>query len=410
MSLIPRYNWDYDLSDCFTAVRAVFSGPPSGERSLENIFGETPVLTTSGRVSLYLILRSLQLPEGSPVGVPLFVCPIVFEAVREAGLAPVFLDVDMDDYTLSVRDLQKKRNSLAAVIAVHMFGHPADMDEISRVCGDIPVIEDCAQALFSRYKGEYAGFLSAASFFSFRSGKYVSAGEGSAIFSRDPELLNAIREAAARLPEWSMTRELIHCASVYLKSTLYHRPWYGLVGRPLGAVLDRRYNLTAKTGISLFGISRCDRAVMERKIRDLLPRIDRQRRNSLYLLENLRLGTAVLPREKPGCTGNFFQFAIRLPDRETRDRMSAYLVEHGIDSARYLDDVADIARKRYGYRGDCPDAEHCAQTVLVIPNYYTLKESDLGHMVSALNAFPGTAGHCTADADKGKVRAYVAPH
>lgn len=165
IGLIPRYNWDYGASDFTKAMRGIFAAPSDASRVIERVFGQKPILTTSGRASLYVILKSLNLPEGSGVGVPLFCCPVVFDAIKQANLDPKFVDIELDDYSLSASDLEKKKNSLSAVIVVHMFGHPADMDSISEVCKDIPIIEDCAQSLFSRYKGNYTGFQSTASFF-----------------------------------------------------------------------------------------------------------------------------------------------------------------------------------------------------------------------------------------------------
>ena len=67
-----------------------------------------------------------------------------------------------------------------------------NMNSISKTSGDLPIIEDCAHSLFSRYKGRETGTLSLVSFFSFRSGKYISAGEGSAILCKDTKLNKSI--------------------------------------------------------------------------------------------------------------------------------------------------------------------------------------------------------------------------
>jgi len=99
--------------------------------------------------------------------------------------------VNLENYCLSPADLKDKISSLKAIVLVHMFGHPADMEPILATCDGIPVIEDCAQSLFGKYKGTYTGFLSGYSFFSFRSGKYISAGEGSALFLKDPSKIES---------------------------------------------------------------------------------------------------------------------------------------------------------------------------------------------------------------------------
>ncbi len=194
--LIPRYNWDMRLPDLFEVLRAPFRRTEDPGRIFKEALGGAPVFSGSGRTALYLILKALNLPEGSKVGVPLFCCPVVFDSVRRAGLVPRFLDINLQDFTLSADDLKHKRGDVAAVVVVHMFGHPADMDAIVSASAGLPVIEDCAHSLFSRYKGQLTGFLADAAFFTFRSGKYVSAGEGSAIVARDTDLLNSIENLA----------------------------------------------------------------------------------------------------------------------------------------------------------------------------------------------------------------------
>ena len=106
--LIPRYNWDYGFSDSFRAFCAAFRQPTNKKEDWERIFGLKPIFTASGRTSLYAILKSLNLPEGSNVGAPLFCCDVVFDAIQKANLIPKFIDINTDDYNLSASDLEKK--------------------------------------------------------------------------------------------------------------------------------------------------------------------------------------------------------------------------------------------------------------------------------------------------------------
>jgi dTDP-4-amino-4,6-dideoxygalactose transaminase len=389
INLIPRYNWDYRLFDLSKALPAVFRDGLDLAGTFERIFGQRPILTTSGRASLYAILKSLNLPEGSYVGVPLFCCPVVFDAIEQAGLVPKFIDINLADYNVSAADLEKKSNHLSAVVVVHMFGHPADMDLISKVCGDIPIVEDCAQSLFSKYKGRYTGFESTASFFSFRSGKYISAGEGSAIFCSDSSLQSAIRDLVERFEEWGVLQEISHCSATFMKSFFYQKPWYGLFGSPIGRMLDKRLNLTAKTGFILKQISKCDSQTIDRRINTFLEKINKQRQNALVLLRKIRIEQAILPIEKEDCISNYYQFAIRFRDSDQRNILAEYLLKSGIDSAKYLDDVVDLTRNRYGYTGDCPNAELSSKTVLVIPHHYTLSDKELNYIAGTLNEAGG---------------------
>jgi dTDP-4-amino-4,6-dideoxygalactose transaminase len=383
--LIPRYNWDFGLSDLVVALSAVLKPGSRAAPALAARFGQEPILTCSGRTSLYVLLKALDLAPGSSVGVPLFCCPVVFEAIRQAGLTPAFLDIELHDYNLSPSDLQEKAGGLSALVVVHMFGNPAGMDRISGVAGGIPVVEDCAQSLFSRYKSEYTGFLSTASFFSFRSGKYLSAGEGSAIFCNDPALGESVKAYARTLDQPGSAQTVFHSVATYLKSCLYRRPWYGTIGLPVGKHLDRKLNLTAKSGFDLRGIWAGDLGVIDGRMTSFPSLIDRQRRNSQYLQSKIELKNVFLPRENKECTSNWYQFALRFENTEARDRMADHLFRCGVDAAKYLDEVVEVARAEYGYQGDCPKAELASKTVLVIPNYYTLSQKDLDHIAQSLN-------------------------
>lgn len=385
MALIPRYNWDYGLSDFLKAAKAVVMDESCPQEKVGRVFGREAVFTTSGRASLYAILKSLDLRDGSHVGVPLFCCPVVFDAIRRANLVPKFLDIDLDNYNLSPLDLERKKDTLSAVVVVHMFGHPADMDSISVLCKSIPVIEDCAQSLFSRYRGSYTGFQSTASFFSFRSGKYISAGEGSAIFCGEPLLRESIRGLVEKFAQRSLSQELAHCAATYVKSTFYHRPWYGILGHPLGRLLDKRLNVTSKTGFSEIKISKGDLHILNDRIGSFVNKVNRQRENALYLKSEIKLQNVILPAERDGCSSNYYQFAIRFDTSSQRDFVADYLWRRGIDSAKYLSDVADVAREVYDYQGGCPNSEVCARTILVIPHYYSLARRDLHYLVGTLN-------------------------
>ena len=373
------------MVDLSKALLAVFKEGLALATTFERIFGQSPILTTSGRASLYAILRSLHLSKGSRVGVPLFCCPVVFGAIEQAGLVPKFIDINLANYNLSAVDLEKKRKCISAMVVVHMFGHPADMHSISRVCSEVPIIEDCAQSLFSMYKGRYTGFESTASFYSFRSGKYISAGEGSAIFCNDHSLLSTIKDLVKGFEKRSVLQEISHCSAIFMKSFFYQKPWYGLFGSPIGRMLDKRLNLTAKNGFECRQISKGDSAIIGRKIEGFIKEVNKQRENALALLQNIRIEEAILPIEKEHCFSNYYQFAIRFRDPDHRDFVADYLLRSGIDAAKYLDEVVDLARDRFGYAGDCPNAEFASKTVLVIPHYYTLSDKELNHIADTLN-------------------------
>ena len=383
--LIPRYNWDYGLKDLATAFGSILHIVPREEDVWEEVFRCKPILTTSGRASLYTILKALDLPKGAGVGVPLFCCHVVFDVVRQAGLEPVFLDINAEDYNVSVEDVSKKLGRLSAVVAVHMFGQPADMDSLLETCGEIPVIEDCAQALFSEYKGSPAGFRSPVSFFSFRSGKYISAGEGSAIFCREEGLREKIRGLVDRYDDWRWDRQIAHAASTYVMSLFYRRPLYGMIGYRAGRALHRKLDLSRKSPFKLRRIAPVDRIIVQKRLAHFAMNVDRQRGNARYLMAGLKMNGAVGPIDLEGRSSNFYQFPLRFVDERRRDFVADYLFGKGIDCAKYLHDIVPTAGELYGYAGDCPVAEHCSRTVLSIPIHYTMTRRDLDRVAEALN-------------------------
>lgn len=389
INLIPRFNWDYNLNDLKKSVSCLIASPEINAWGLDNIFGEKAIPINSGRTSLYVILKSLRLKKGAEIGVPLYCCPVVFDAIRKAELVPKFIDINPYDYNISAKDLKKKKkkNNLSAVIVVHMFGHPADMDDILSVTGNLPVIEDCAHSLFSKYKEKYTGFLADASFFSFRSGKFLSAGEGGAIFTKHLDLKKYMENEIEKFESQNGFEEFIHSVTVFIKSTLYKRPFYGTIGYPVGTKLDKKLNLTAKDGFELKKIRKTDLFQIESRIKEFQDKMDKQKRNTLYLAHNIKLRNSYFLNEKNDCLSNNYQFPMRFNTEKERDSVSNYLFKCGIDTAKYLDEVIDIAKANYGYTNDCEISEKYSKTVLTIPNHYNLSQRDLSHIVQCFNTY-----------------------
>jgi perosamine synthetase len=382
--LIPRNNWDYGFRALSGALSSA-SKPAIETPHVRGTFHQDPIWTNTGRTSLYAILKAMELPAGTKIGVPLFCCSVVFNAICQAGLSPCFLDSDMEDSNLSVVDLQKKNSGLAAIVAVHMFGKPCDMDEILDVAGTIPVIEDCAQSVFSTYKVKQTGSLSTASFFSFRCGKYISAGEGSAIFCREADLRRKIETVVNSFESPSPFGMLKDSLSTFVKATLYNRPWYGLVGHPVGMRLDKKLNLTAKDGFETGKIAPTHLHLIEERVPTFEERINIQRGHAQMLLDAVKPGSFDLPATSTDCFSNWYQFALRFQNTAQRDGMADYLLSQGIDTAKYLDTIVVEARTHYGYKGDCPNAELLSKTILLVPIHYNLKASDMEHIASSIN-------------------------
>ncbi len=152
---------------------------------------------SSGTSALHLALLACGVGPGDEVIVPANTFIATAEAVLHAGAQPVFVDVDSETLTLTAEQVELALTpKTRAVIPVHLFGHPADMDPILELAEaqGLAVIEDAAQAHGAEYKGRRIGTLGRAACFSFYPGKNLGAyGDGGAVATNDPELAERVR-------------------------------------------------------------------------------------------------------------------------------------------------------------------------------------------------------------------------
>jgi dTDP-4-amino-4,6-dideoxygalactose transaminase len=169
----------------------------------------------SGTAALELAIKGLGIGPGDEVIVPANTFVATAEAVAAAGAETVFADVDPSTLLITPAGVENALTGrTAAVIVVHLFGQPADMDSISRVARDagIAIIEDAAQAHGATWKAKRAGSLSDAGCFSFYPGKNLGAfGDAGAVVTSDSELARRIRSMSnhGRPPDAPHLHELI---------------------------------------------------------------------------------------------------------------------------------------------------------------------------------------------------------
>jgi dTDP-4-amino-4,6-dideoxygalactose transaminase len=164
------------------------------EEELGRLQGLSPgVATSSGTTALHLALLSLGVGPGDEVLLPSYVCSAVLNAVYHANAKPVLVDVDPATGNMASGDLNKRLTVKSRVIiAVHLFGLPAEMDEI--LAPGLPVIEDCAQSLGAKLGDKMLGTFGELAVCSFYATKLMTTGEGGMLLSRDPALLNKARD------------------------------------------------------------------------------------------------------------------------------------------------------------------------------------------------------------------------
>jgi dTDP-4-amino-4,6-dideoxygalactose transaminase len=154
----------------------------------------------NGTDALELILRALEIGPGDEVIVPALSWIATSESVNNVGAEPVFVDIKEDDYTINPAKIVDAINSRTkAVIPVHLYGCPCDMDHIMKISEkhNLFVVEDCAQAHGAEFKGKKIGSFGIASAFSFFPSKNLGAfGDSGAVVTNNQKIANAVRMIA----------------------------------------------------------------------------------------------------------------------------------------------------------------------------------------------------------------------
>jgi perosamine synthetase len=151
----------------------------------------TSLSTCNGTVALHLALLGLDVRPGDEVLVPSLTYIATANAVRYVGAEPVFVDVDPSTWCIDPKLLEASiTRRTKGIIAVHLYGHPADMDAINHLAAvhGLWVVEDAAEAHMALYKGRAVGGLSQIGTFSFYGNKIFTSGEGGAVTLNDPQL------------------------------------------------------------------------------------------------------------------------------------------------------------------------------------------------------------------------------
>lgn len=154
------------------------------------------VAVANGTVALHVALLALGAGPGDEVLVPSLTYIAAANAVRYVGAEPVFVDADPATWCLDPAHLAASVTPRTkGIIAVHLYGHPADMDAINAVASSrgLWVVEDAAEAHFARYRGRPVGTLGSIGTFSFYGNKVITSGEGGAITLNDPALEARVR-------------------------------------------------------------------------------------------------------------------------------------------------------------------------------------------------------------------------
>ena len=322
------------------------------ERELERAIGvDHAIAVSSGTDAILVTLMALGVGPGDEVITPTYSFFATAGCVSRVGATPVFVDIDPITYNVdpeAVRGAMTPRTR--AIIPVDLYGQVADMDALQAVAGTIPIIEDACQAIGAEFRGRQAGTTGTAGCFSFFPSKNLGAfGDAGLVTTNDAALAHEIR----------LLRN--HGA----EPKYFHKRIGGN-----------------------FRLDALQAAVLRVKLPHLAAWTEARRLNAARYGEvfaDARLGPrVVLPVEGPGYRHIFNQYVVRVPDR---DRVRAYLTEHGIGTEIYYPVPFHLQEcfAPLGYsRGDFPHSEAAADSTIALPIYGELTMEQQQAVVSAL--------------------------
>lgn len=308
----------------------------------------------SGTSALHVAMRLLDIGPGDEVVTTPFTFVATSWAIAYVGAKPVYVDIDEKTMNLDPALLERAITPRTkAVMPVHLYGHPFDLDPILATCRrhGLPLVEDAAQAHGASYKGKAVGTFGALSAYSFYPGKNLGAcGEGGALVTDDP----AYAKRAATLREHGTATRYFH------DEIGYNYRMEGLQGAVLNVKLAH------------------------------LPAWTQARRRIAHRYHSLLASTPLaLPLEAAGCESVYHLYVVRHPKR---DGLKEYLQANGIGSALHYPlplhlqkCFADLGH----HRGDFPVSERAADGCLSLPIYPELTDAQVDHVAAVIRSFPG---------------------
>ncbi|MEU9984622.1 DegT/DnrJ/EryC1/StrS family aminotransferase [Streptomyces sp. NPDC050856] len=320
----------------------------------ELVDGRHCVAVNSGTSALHLLLMALNIGPGDEVIVPSFSFAASANAVRLVGADVVFADIEADSFCLDPAAVEAAITPrTAAIMPVHLYGHPAAMDKIMAIADKhkLAVVEDACQAHAAALNGTPVGAFGAGGTFSFYPTKNMHSLEGGMISIADAELARTLRMLRNQGMEQRYANEIV------------------------GANM-RMTDVSAAVG----------RVQLAK-----LPGWTEQRiANAAYLTANISAPNVVTPVVPEGARHIYHQYTVRVLG--DRDAAMARLTEAGIGNAVYYPTPIHRLKpywepdQKAGRTWDLPETEKAAAEVVSLPVHPSLTQDDLERIVTAVNA------------------------
>lgn len=253
---------------------------------------------SNGTVAIHLALIALGIGPGDEVIVPSLTYIASVNPIVYTGATPVFVDSLQSSWQINPDDVRKKITSKTrAIMAVHLYGHPCDMDALSQIAKEhgLFLIEDCAEAIGSKYKGKHVGTFGDIATFSFFGNKAITTGEGGMVVTND---------------------ETLHQRSVHFKGqglAKHRQYWHDVIGYNY-----RMTNICAAIGL----------AQLEQVDSFLL----RKKEIAALYAQGFQNTGIEFHASNPDVEHSYWMCSILVSSAEKREPLRDHLAEHGIET------------------------------------------------------------------------------
>jgi perosamine synthetase len=327
---------------------------------------------SSGKAALMLILSALRDVSGRrQVIIPAYTCFSVPSAIVKAGLEIVLCDIDSGTFDFNYTDLENAiTNDTLCVVATHLFGIPADLERIEKLCRErkVFVVEDAAQAMGGQYKGRLLGTISDVSFYSLGRGKNITCGSGGIIVTNDDSIAAALMRQYVALEEPLFKEDVKNWLQTVLMSLFIQPPFYWF---PAGMPLLKLGQTFFYKDFPIKKLS-SGKAALLQNWQERLTESNRIRtQTATFFCERIPQNTrrADIP---------YLRFPLLMDDRQMRDSIYTRSQQYGLGlSLMYPTPVNEIEELKTSFYGQVfPVAKRVAETVVTLPTHYLLSETD----------------------------------
>jgi perosamine synthetase len=304
----------------------------------------------NGTVALHLALLALNLGPGDEVIVPTFTYIASVNAIAYVGATPVFVDSLPDTWQLDPEDVRRKITPRTrSIVVVHLYGQPAQMDEVMKIAQEhrLSIVEDCAEAIGSRFGDRHVGTFGDVATWSFFGNKTITTGEGGMVTTSRTDLDAGIRKLKGQ-------------------GLAGHREyWHDVIGYNY-----RMTNICAAIGVAQLPHAR---EFLERK---------------RVIATAYRDGLASVPVEvlwqAPGTINSFWMNCVAVRDAAQRDPLRKHLASEGIETRPTFYPAHSMPMyERYG-TGKYPVAEALATRGMNLPSSPALTDQDVTRIVESI--------------------------